>query len=124
MDGKETEENKYQGEIRNRISFSNDVVMTYDFNCGESRKWRIFDNHIIFMVYDKEENEIWTKVNLKNPTWKQVLKIGHHKSFASYTFKNEKHLNIFTSSEKCLIQVYRLRFEEVMSSKKIESKWV
>jgi hypothetical protein len=67
MDGKESKQNYFKGEIRNRISFDIDVVMTYDFGCGKSKVWKIFDNHIIYMLPDEEENEIWTKVNMNYP---------------------------------------------------------
>jgi hypothetical protein len=70
--------NRYDQEIKGKISLQNKVEIIHDYECGDSQKWKIFDDHIIYMKYydadgDDVANEVWTKVNKNNPRIKQSI---------------------------------------------------
>jgi hypothetical protein len=47
------------------------------------------------------DGEMWTKMHKHKPSKKHNIKIAPHKSKASYTFKDENTVIVFTSSESC-----------------------
>jgi hypothetical protein len=123
MNGSATSANTYVEEIKNKISLSNDMNMLWDYGCNDSEKWKIFKDHIIYMQYydadhDGIKNEVWTKVNKRNPRIKQSIIVPGYatrqaKLYSSYSFKNDKTIIIFTSTDEVVVRQYILEFEDV-----------
>ena len=76
--------------------------MIYSYrDLEDSEKWKIFDNSIIFMIRMEDGSERWTKMNKQKSSKNHVIKIPTHESTASYTFKDENTVIVFTSTSNC-----------------------